>query len=61
MAHAPLMAEKLSKAVQRLQETTERMSASLGEVGKGIESQGDTLASALTGVSDLARLSEDVL
>lgn len=61
MAHAPLMADKLRKAVQRLQETTERMSASLGEVGKGVESQGETLTTALTGVADLARLSEDVL
>ncbi|HWI64353.1 MAG TPA: ABC transporter substrate-binding protein [Symbiobacteriaceae bacterium] len=61
MAHAPLMAEKLRRAVSRLQETTERMSASLGEVGKGVESQGETLSTALTGVADLARLSEDVL
>ncbi|HYF79147.1 MAG TPA: ABC transporter substrate-binding protein [Symbiobacteriaceae bacterium] len=61
MAHAPLMAEKLRRAVLRLQETTERMSASLGEVGKGVESQGETLTTALTGVADLARLSEDVL
>lgn len=61
MAHAPLMAKKLHRAVQRLQETTERMSASLSEVGKGVESQGETLTTALTGVSDLARLSEDVL
>ncbi|HWI53640.1 MAG TPA: ABC transporter substrate-binding protein [Symbiobacteriaceae bacterium] len=61
MAHAPLMAEKLRRAVSRLQETTERMSASLGEVGKGVESQGETLTTALTGVTDLARLSEDVL
>jgi ABC-type transport system substrate-binding protein len=55
------MADKLRKAAQRLQETTERMSASLGEVGKGVESQGETLTTALTGVADLARLSEDVL
>lgn len=61
MAHAPLMAEKLRRAVQRLHETTERMAASLGEVGKGVESQGETLSTALAGVSDLARLSEDVL
>jgi ABC-type transport system substrate-binding protein len=61
MAHAPLMAAKLHRAVQRLHETTERMSTSLSEVGKGIESQGETLTTALTGVSDLARLSEDVL
>ncbi|HYF93603.1 MAG TPA: ABC transporter substrate-binding protein [Symbiobacteriaceae bacterium] len=61
MAHAPLMAEKLRRAVLRLQETTERMSSSLAEVGKGIESQGETLTTALAGVADLARLSEDVL
>jgi ABC-type transport system substrate-binding protein len=61
VAHAPLMADKLRRAVLRLQETTERMSASLGEVGKGVESQSETLSSALTGVKDLAQLSEDVL
>jgi len=61
MAHASLMAEKLRRSVQRLQETTERISASLAEVGKGVENQGETLSVALTGVADLARLSEDVL
>jgi ABC-type transport system substrate-binding protein len=55
------MADKLRRAVKRLQETTERMSASLAEVGKGVESQGETLNTALTGVKDLAQLSEDVL
>lgn len=60
MAQAPLMAEKLNKAVCRLQETSERMGASLGEVARGIEAQGETLSSALSGVADLARLSEDV-
>ena len=55
------MADKLRRAVKRLQETTERMSASLAEVGKGVESQGETLNSALTGVKDLAQLSEEVL
>lgn len=61
MAQAPLMAEKLRKAVQRLHETTERMGASLVEVGQGVEVQGETLSTALSGVSDLARLSEEVL
>lgn len=61
MAQAPLMAEKLRKAVQRLNETTERMGSSLTEVGRGVETQGETLSTALSGVSDLARLSEEVL
>ncbi len=60
MAHAPLMADKLHKAVRRLQETSERMGASLGEVARGIEAQGESLSTALSGVTDLARLSEDV-
>ncbi|MDB4894618.1 MAG: methyl-accepting chemotaxis sensory transducer [Firmicutes bacterium] len=61
MSQSPLMADKLLRAVRRLQESTDRTSSSLGEVGKGVEAQGETLSVALTGVSDLARLSEDVL
>lgn len=61
MRQAPLMADKLRRAVRRLHETTERMSASLGDVGEGVEAQGETLSTALSGVADLARLSEDVL
>jgi ABC-type transport system substrate-binding protein len=58
---AGLMGEKLRRAVQRLQETTERTSASLGDVARGVEVQGESLASALSGVSSLAQLSEEVL
>jgi ABC-type transport system substrate-binding protein len=61
MSQAPLMADKLLRAVRRLQESTDRSSASLGEVGRGVEAQGETLSVALVGISDLARLSEDVL
>lgn len=60
MFHAPLMADKLNRAVRRLEETSERMGASLGEVAKGVEAQGESLSSALSGVTDLVRLSEDV-
>ncbi|HLO03074.1 MAG TPA: ABC transporter substrate-binding protein [Symbiobacteriaceae bacterium] len=59
--HAGLMGEKLRRSIRRLQETTERTSASLSDVARGVETQGESLASALSGVSSLAQLSEEVL
>lgn len=59
--HAGLMGEKLRRSIGRLQETTERTSASLADVARGVETQGESLASALSGVSSLAQLSEGVL
>jgi ABC-type transport system substrate-binding protein len=59
--HAGLMGEKLRRAIQRLQDTTERTSNSLTDVARGVEAQGESLGSALSGVSSLAQLSEEVL
>jgi ABC-type transport system substrate-binding protein len=61
IVHAGLMGEKLRRSIRRLQETTERTSASLADVARGVETQGESLASTLSGVSSLAQLSEDVL